>query len=86
LWHRWHEQNCVAAGWPPTTYSLEGPTDDSGWEYARGRLREMRVGDKIVPFLQKWRIGPVGTITEVNIKDEQWNPTLGVGEYTVKSL
>jgi hypothetical protein len=42
----------------------------------------MRVGDKVVPFLQKWRIGPVGTITEVNIKDEQWNPTLGVGEYT----
>jgi hypothetical protein len=41
----------------------------------------MQPGDKVIPFLLQWRIGPVGTITEVRGSDDQWSPTVGPGEY-----
>jgi hypothetical protein len=41
----------------------------------------MQPGDKVIPFLLQWRIGPVGTITEVRASDDQWSPTVGPGEY-----
>lgn len=35
LWNIWQRKNCVAIGWAPPTYSLEGDTDNSGWDIAR---------------------------------------------------
>lgn len=81
VWNRWLAAGCVAVGWPPPTYMFDGPTDAQGWRNARARLREMQPGDKVIPFLLQWRIGPVGTITEVRASDEQWSPTVGPGEY-----
>ena len=71
----------MAAGWPPPTWSFDGPSENTGWVYARNRLREMKPGDKVVPFLLNWRIGPVGTIIEVRAGDEQWNHTVEKGSY-----
>jgi len=59
--------NCVAVGWPPPTWSFDGPNEDSGgkatpflsgWTYACNRLKEIRPGDKVIPFLLKWRHWP----------------------------
>lgn len=76
VWARWYREKCVAVGWYPPDYCFEGQTDDPGWTYARNRLREIRPGDKIIPFLMKWRIGPVGTVVEVKAADAQWDPTV----------
>jgi hypothetical protein len=42
----------------------------------------MRPGDKVIPFLLKWRIGPVGTIREIKVADADWNPTVEKGDYS----
>jgi len=42
----------------------------------------MRVGDKVVPFLQKWRIGLVGTDHRSKYQRRTMEPYVGRGEYT----
>ncbi len=81
LWATWYRENCVAVGWGPPDYSLEGPTDNRGWGFARDRLKKMQVGDKVIPFLLRWRIGPVGTVTRVDVSDSEWSPTAPAGAY-----
>jgi len=81
VWARWYQDNCVAVGWGPPDNTLEGPTDSAGWAWSRDRLKEMQVGDKVLPFLLKWRIGPVGTIKALKTTDAEWNPTVKAGEY-----
>jgi hypothetical protein len=76
LWARWYRENCVAAGWPPPMWTLDGPSDDPGWTYTRNRLKEMKPGDRVIPFLLKWRIGPVGIVREVSAADADWNETV----------
>jgi len=76
LWKRWYQAKCVAVGWPPPNWTLEGPSDTHGWTYARNRLKRVRPGDKVIPFLLKWRIGPVGSVREINVGDTEWNATV----------
>lgn len=77
LWDRWYTEKCVAVGWGPRRgLSLDGLTDDRAWVYARNRLREMQERDQVVPFLKDWRIGPVGTVVNFKIRDEEWEPTI----------
>ena len=70
----------MAVGWLPPDYSFEGPTDDLGWTFAQPPPADSS-GDKIIPFLTKWRIGPVGTVVEVKAADAQWEPTVEKGAY-----
>jgi hypothetical protein len=86
LWARWYRENCVAAGWPAPNWTLDGPSEDSGWTYARNRLKEIRPGDKVIPFLLKWRVGPVGTVMEVRAGDDQWQETVEKGNYLRSDL
>jgi hypothetical protein len=82
IWMRWYRERCVAVGWYPPTWSYEGQGENTeGWTHARNRLREIRVGDKVIPFLLKWRIGPVGTVREVKVADVDWNPTVEKGNF-----
>src|SRR5258708_36729791 len=79
LWARWYRENCVAIGWGPPNWSMEGQSDPSvgfihGFHYARNCLRRIRPGDKVIPFLKEWRIGPVGTVREVRVRDDQFEP------------
>ena len=83
IWKKWYRENCVAIGWYPPTYSFDGAGETTpGWSFVRNRLREMRPGDKVIPFLLKWRIGPVGTIRELKVTDADWNPTVEKGNYS----
>ncbi len=41
----------------------------------------MTPGDKIIPFLMDWRIGPVGTIRALHVKDSEWKPSVPAGVY-----
>jgi hypothetical protein len=43
----------------------------------------MKVGDKILPFLLERRIGLVGTIRALRVRDDEWSPTVDCGVYTV---
>src|SRR6266571_5072520 len=80
LWARWYRENCVAVGRGPPNWSLEGQTENNAWIYARNRLKKIRPGDKVIPFLLNWRIGPVGTVREVRVADDRWNPTVEKGQ------
>lgn len=82
VWRRWYRENCVAVGWYPPTWSFDAQGEDTeGWPFARNRLKRMRAGDKVIPFLLKSRIGPVGTIRAINATDVDWNPTVEKGNY-----
>lgn len=73
----------MAVGWYPPTWSFEGEGENTpGWTFVRNRLREIRPGDKVIPFLLKWRIGPVGIVREVKVTDAEWNPTVEKGSYS----
>jgi hypothetical protein len=39
---------------------------------AMNRLKEIQIGDKVIPFTQKWSIGPVGTIRDIKVSDDEW--------------
>jgi hypothetical protein len=43
----------------------------------------MEPGDTVIPYLQQWRVGPVGTIQKVHLADEEWNPTVPKGAYAL---
>jgi len=45
LWGKWYVEQCVAVGWPPRDYPLNGVTDNLGWKIARTRLGQMQPGD-----------------------------------------
>jgi hypothetical protein len=83
VWARWYREKCVAVGWPPPNWNLDGPTESFGWAYARNRLKEIRPGDKVIPFLLKWRIGPVGTVRALRVADAEWNQTVEKGIYSL---
>jgi hypothetical protein len=84
VWARWYRENCVAVGWPPPKWSFDSSNDGrakatpffTGWKYARTRLEKIRDGDKVIPFLLQWRVGPVGTVRHVKVTDAEWNPTV----------
>ena len=81
LWERWFEEKCVAVGFPPPECSFDRPAGvggwkEKGWVFAKNRLTEMKVGDKVIAFAGNWRIGPVGTVTAIRVSDDEWNPTI----------
>jgi RimJ/RimL family protein N-acetyltransferase len=82
IWHVWYRENCVAIGWPPSKYHPEGETDSAGWRWARDCMRKMQPGELVIPYLQQWRVGPVGVIKRVHLADEDWSPTVAKGDYT----
>lgn len=83
VWASWYRDGCVAVGWSPPNWSFEGGGENTpGWTFARNRLREIRVGDKVIPFLLQYRIGPVGTVREMKVADADWNPTVEKGNYS----
>lgn len=83
LWRVWYREKCVAIGWPPSSYHPDGPTDSTGWRWARECLRKMEPGDTVIPYLQQWRVGPVGIIRKVHLADEERNPTVPKGAYAL---
>jgi hypothetical protein len=83
LWKTLYAEKCVAVGWGPSDYPLEGPSESPGWSFTRARLKEMKPGHKVIPFLLGWRIGPVGTITALDISDGDWKPTVAAGDYAL---
>ena len=81
VWQKWLVANCVAIGWPPPTYQLEGPSNTPGWDSARAFAQQVSPGDIVIPYLLRWRFGIPGEVVKVAIADNEWNPTLGKGEY-----
>ena len=66
---------------PPPEWTLGGSTtDDKGWAFARERLKQIQIGDKVIPFPRRWRDGPVGTVTSIKVADAEWNPTIRAEE------
>jgi hypothetical protein len=56
-------------------YELVGNGDvDRDWSAARNALRRMRPGHWIVASLPGWRVGRIGRIVEMAVRDHQWNP------------
>jgi hypothetical protein len=60
LWDHWYREKCVAIGFSPARSGSK-----MGRVNAMNRLKEVQIGDKVIPFTQKWSIGPVGTITAI---------------------
>lgn len=81
VWKKWLAENCVAIGWPPPTYQLEGPTDKPGWDSARAFAQRVSSGDIVVPYLLRYRFGIPGEVVKVAVADSEWNPTVAKGEY-----
>jgi hypothetical protein len=81
VWKTWLAENCVAIGWPPPKYSLEGPTDKPGWDSARAFAQRVSPGDIVIPYLLRYRFGIPGEVVKAAVADSEWNPTVPKGEY-----
>jgi hypothetical protein len=81
LWNKWLAEKCVAIGWPPPKYPLEGPTDKPGWDIARTHVQRVSQGDIIIPYLLRYRFGIPGEVVRVAVADSEWNPTVAKGGY-----
>jgi hypothetical protein len=85
LWQTWFKEQIVAVGWPPDSFPLHGPTNESSWRSARQNLLRIQPGDKVIVQLKNWRVGRIGTVLHSEIEDAQWTasvPTQGddIGE------
>lgn len=76
LWHRLYRQQCVAIGWPG--HKWHGKSRDRGLIRARNAVEEMNVGDHVIAALKGNRVGRMGQITAINVKDEEWNPLVPI--------
>lgn len=78
LWHTWFTEQVVAVGWWPPRWNLESQSkfNRAAWNSARHRLQRMKPEDRIVVQLKNWRVGRIGTILKLRIKDEEWTPTV----------
>ena len=74
LWHRLYRHQCVAIGWPPPRHKLYGETKDHGLVMARNALNRMEVGDYVVAALKNNRIGRLGQVTALAVRDDEWAP------------
>lgn len=76
LWHTWFREQVAAVGWGPGDFGLDKPTTDTAWQLARGCLKRVNPGDRVVVQLKNWRVGRVGTVLAVKIRDDEWNPSV----------
>ena len=76
IWRLWYRHQCVAVGWPPQDgfFFAVAPTKDVGWRIARNALHKVSVGDSIVVTFKGNRVGRIGRITGLKLKDSDWNP------------
>lgn len=76
MWQRWFRHQCVGIGWPPADgYHLDGPSvGGQGWNRARKALKSVAVGDDVIVTLRGHRVGRLGTVTDIAIEDDQWDP------------
>lgn len=81
VWGTWLHEHCVAVGWPPSRYHMEGHTDHEGWDIARNRLPMVAAGDIVIPYLMHNRFGVPGKVTSVAVSDADWKPTVEKGRY-----
>ncbi len=81
LWKTWLKEKCVAIGWPPSRYHLEGPTAKANWRKARKRALRIKHGDIVIPYLLPNRFGIPGKVVRVAIRDDEWRPTASQGVY-----
>jgi hypothetical protein len=87
-WQYWYREQCCALGWPPPdprlkskSWQYEGTTtQDHAWQTARSALKKMQKGDWIIATLPGHRVGRIGTIVDLEVKDEQWNPIVPPGK------
>ena len=56
-----------------------------GWEYARSRAKQIKPGDYVIPYLMKYRLGPVARVVDVRVRDEEWAPTVPKGNYSLNT-
>jgi hypothetical protein len=82
LWGTWLKEQCVAIGWPPDKYHLDGPARTESWEKARTRVQQIKPGDIVIPYLEHYQFGIPGKVVEVAIRDTEWNPTVPKGKYS----
>ena len=82
LWQQWYRHQCVAVGFAPYWgLKLLGKTKDyGGWQAARKKLLNIKVGDSVVVALKGNRVGRIGEVTEIHIKDEEWDPLVPVSK------
>jgi len=76
LWLRWLKNQCVAVGWPPEAgYHLANDTKRSdGWIACRNALTRISAGDFVVVSMARSRVGRIGQVTGLCIRDSQWDP------------
>lgn len=81
LWQRWFRAQSVAVGWPPQDgYRLHGLTaGDRGWARARNSLHAIGPGDRIVVALHGNRLARLGTVLELAVADDLWQPFVPIG-------
>src|ERR1700733_23901 len=81
VWGTWVKERCVALGWPPSKYHLQGKSPTSSWEKAKRRASDVKPGDIIIPFLRHHTFGVPGIVKRIAITDDEWNPTVSKGGF-----
>ena len=78
LWRIWEERQIVTVGWPPgDDWHYDGSRKPKrGWTEVRNKLARMQKGDRIVVRLPGNRIGRIGEIVDMRVRDEDWDPVI----------
>ena len=81
LWHRLYRHQCVAIGWPPPHWKLNGKTKGRGLVRVRNALSRMVVGDYVVAALKGNRVGRLGEVTALAVNDNEWDPLVPISKH-----
>lgn len=86
-WQFWFREQCCAVGWPPPEW--RGKTNPhGGWRLresypsqrdfavTQNHLARMMAGDLIIATLPNGRVGRIGSVVALQVKDAEWNPII----------
>lgn len=81
LWQQWFRSQTVSLGWAPGLgFRLSGAgSSNLGWQIARNGLNRIKRGDHIFVALPGHRVGRLGTVTGLAVRDDQWEPFVPKG-------
>lgn len=87
-WQYWFREQCCALGWWPPTgmgaadegWTFDGPSKDQGWSTARNALKKMEPGDWLVATLPGHKVGRLGRVVSLAVRDEEWDPVVPPGK------
>ncbi len=76
LWKRCYQEQVAPIGFPPPYFTFLKDSKHNNWGKVREPLSRIKIGDTIILSLPDNRVGRIGLVTDLKVKDDEWRPLI----------